>query len=172
MSQKYHLFVLNPGYVESTRLSVMIVHHVDGFENPIEAAESFRQVLVDYVTPPDRQLNECCQSTIDEFPQASYCHECGNRTKKTILAPRVLNLKVAEAFEQLAGSCIDSASDCGMYELFEDAGWELSGDCFHLTKYPFIFIWNLYHWMAEGGGDQSYLEWHFQNGKSGNNRGP
>ncbi len=172
LSQKLHLFILDPGYVESSRLSTMLVQHAEGFEDPLTAMESFRQILVDYVTPPDKQLTECCQGTIDEYPKATYCHECGSRLTKTVLEPRILNLKVAEAFDRLSGMDIDTASDVGLWDLFEEAGWELVGDWKNLIKYPqhVVSVWHLLTWMEDGGGAKSYLEWHFPDGKTGSNR--
>lgn len=129
---KHQLFLLNLGYAECTRISTMMILHQSGFDEVLEAMESLRTLLVEFIKN---------QYSVTESE---------------------INDKVSEILNELHNGDIDSISDMGLWDHLEDAGWLLSSvDLEHFKMFNPVFVDRLEQWMRSGGKNHDYLYWAF-----------
>ena len=164
----FNTFVINLGYVESTRLSQFIFTHDEGFETVTAGMKSIRSVLVEIAKDEQarkmkrKSASACCVKNAT----AKFCPECGTSLAAVIEDDSEYYYRCAEIFDDMLSMSIDSISDQGMWDVFEDAGWNLCGTDPGELDPSRVFVWSVYRWVED---EDEYLEW-FVQGKTYSNR--
>lgn len=156
---KHHNFVLQPGYVESTTLAEMSVSHDEGFDTIPEALTHFRDTLKSYTEANVKSSRKCCVASMKN-KKARYCDQCGYQLKRTVTPA-----ENADYFQKMMIMSIDTASDVGVYDHFEAAGWHL-GHFLHGISTS-CYIQGFYRWLEEEG---AWCEGTYPDGTLWNNR--
>lgn len=145
-------FVIDLGYVESSRLARFTFSHDEGFESVIDAMKSIRSVLVEIVKDRDR-TSKCC---LKQDEGVKFCPQCGASLRNRKSSDEDYYNLCADQFDKMLSMDIDSASNECIWDPFENAGWNLCAEDPGKMDSSRVFVWNVYRWMED---EEEYLEW-------------
>lgn len=159
-------FVIDLGYVESSRLARFTFSHDEGFETVLDGLKSIRSALVEIVKVqrPSKKFSACC---LKAKGKDNFCPKCGtNLLQSQEPGEEEYYYRCAEIFDNMLGMDIDSASDQYIWDKFEEAGWNLCGEDPGKNDPSRVYVCHVYAWIEE---EDHFLEWYIQD-KSYSNR--
>lgn len=149
-------FTLFCGYVESQSLASIVLGHETGFDDVMTAMEDIRSVCLSIVLS---RVKSCCSKS-----KTNYCPTCGKQ-RSALYSKSNSNYHAAELFRSLWQSNIDSASDEGIWEAFEEKGWDLCGNG---AEGKSATVVNVDRWIEEDGGTSVHMQWTSEDGEGSN----
>lgn len=156
-------FVIDLGYVESSRLARFTMTHDHGFDNVIEAMKDIRKILVEIVSGHSFDLDKetprqsCCQNALEQNPAANYCSTCGDNLLKPVKKEESAYYGLAaDLFDDMLSMDIDAAADICNH--FEEHGWGFYEEDPGKQDPSRAFVWGVMGWIIR----ESYLEWYIQ----------
>lgn len=152
----FYTFVIDLGYVESSRLAKLTFSHDEGFETVLDGMNSIRSVLVGIAKAehPAKKLDACCVKA--QKSNANFCPKCGTSLLAVEDSEDEYYYRCAELIDNMLGMTIDSASDQNIWDAFEEAGWNLTADDPGKQDLSRVFVQHVYAWMEE---PDHFLEW-------------